>query len=291
MKQVGKANLIGKFDPGSREWHDLRREGVGGSEIGVIAGLNKWQSAYTLWATKTGQLEENYTDNDAMFWGRTLEPVILDYFKSKHPEFFVSPGDGTYANVENPWQHANPDGFLVDNAGRKGILEIKTAMYEEDWRDGVPKTYMAQLQWYLRVFGFDYGYVAVLFHGNKYAEYYVEYDGFQSDLDADLAFRFLLNVKNETAPDWDGSTSTYETVRALHPEIDPEGSVELGELGIHYFNAVSDLDKQEKLVTELKSRIIDAMGNAKTGLVYDAPMVTRQARGTGTPYLVNKRGA
>lgn len=289
--EVGKAKLIGKFDPGSREWHDLRREGIGGSEIGVIAGLNKWQSAYTLWATKTGQIEENYTDNDAMFWGRTLEPVILDHFASQHPELIVTAGDGTYANIENPWQHANPDGFIATPDGRNGILEIKTAMYEEDWRDGVPKTYMAQLQWYLRVFGYDYGYVAVLFHGNKYAEYYVEYDAFQSDLDADLAFRFLLNVKNETAPDWDGSTSTYETVRALHPEIDPEASVELGELGVHYFNAVSDLEKHDKLVTELKSRIIDAMGNAKTGLVYDEPMVTRQARGTGTPYLVNKRGA
>jgi putative phage-type endonuclease len=289
--EVGNAKLIGRFDPGSREWHDLRRDGIGGSEIGIIAGLNKWQSAYTLWANKCGLLEENYTDNDAMFWGRTLEPVILDHFKSKHPEFIVAPGDGTYANSEASWQHANPDGFLVDNSGRKGILEIKTAMYEEDWRDGVPKTYMAQIQWYLRVFGFDYGYVAVLFHGNKYAEYFVEYDKFASDYDAELAFAFLLCVKNKTAPDWDGSTSTYETVRALHPEIEPEASVELGELGVHYFNALADFNEKEKLVTELKSRILDAMGNAKTGLVYDEPMVTRQARGTGTPYLVNKRGA
>jgi putative phage-type endonuclease len=288
--RVGNATLIGKFDPGSREWHDLRRDGIGGSEIGVIAGLNKWQSAYTLWATKTGKLDEDYTDNDAMFWGRTLEPVILDHFKSKHPEFIVSPGDGTYANSENTWQHANPDGFLVDNAGRKGILEIKTAMYEEDWANGVPKTYMAQIQWYLRVFGFDYGYVAVLFHGNKYAEYRVEFDQFQSDIDADLAFGFLLNVRNDTAPDWDGSDSTYQTLRQLHPEIDPEKSVELGDLGVHYFNALADLGQHEKLVTELKSRILDAMGNAKTALVYDEPMLTRQAKAGGTPYLVTKRG-
>ena len=291
MKKVGQANLIGSYDAGSREWHLLRRSGIGGSEIGVIAGLNKWQSAYSLWASKCGLVEANDADNDAMFWGRTLEPVILNHFASQHPELVVTAGDGTYANAEADWQHANPDGFLVDASGRQGILEIKTAMYEEDWREGVPKTYMAQIQWYLRVFGFDYGYVAVLFHGNKYAEYFVEYDKFASDLDAELAFAFLLCVKNEKAPEWDGSTSTYETVRALHPNIDPEKSVELGDLGVHYFNAVKDLEVAERLVTELKSRILDSMGDAKTGLVYDEAMVTRQARGTGTPYLVNKRGA
>lgn len=291
MKQVGNAELIGQHDPGSQVWHDLRREGIGGSEIGVIAGLNKWQSAYTLWASKTGLLEETYSDNDAMLWGRILEPVILDRFAELHPELTVTPGDGTYRNIENPWQHANPDGFFTAADGSTGIIEIKTAMYEEDWVNGVPKTYMAQIQWYLRVFGYKTGYVAVLFHGNKYAEYPVEFDEFASDADADLAFRFLLNVKNGEAPDWDGSTSTYETVRALHPDIDPDLSVELGDLGVHYFNAVADLADKEKLVTELKSRILDTMGKAKTGLVYDEPMVTRQARGNGAPYLVNKRNA
>jgi hypothetical protein len=119
----------------------------------------------------------------------------------------------------------------------------------------------------------------------------VTFDEFASDADAALAEEFLNNVRNGTAPEWDGSKSTYETVRILHPQIDPDLTVELGELGVHYFNAVADLAAKEQLVTELKSRILDAMGNAKTGLVYDEPMVTRQARGSGAPYLVNKRNA
>jgi putative phage-type endonuclease len=291
MTIIGNAKLIGNFDPGSTEWHNLRRDGIGGSEIGVIAGLNKWQSAYSLWATKTGQVSEDYTDNDAMLWGRILEPVILDRFTELHPELAVTAGGGTYANIEHPWQHANPDGFYEAADGTKGIIEIKTAMYEEDWANGVPKTYMTQIQWYLRVFGYKSGWVVVLFHGNKYAEYPVTFDEFASDSDAALAEVFLNNVRNGTAPEWDGSKSTYETVRILHPQIDPDLTVELGELGVHYFNAVADFAEKEQLVTELKSRILDAMGDAKTGLVYDEPMVTRQARGSGAPYLVNKRNA
>lgn len=290
MNIENQAELVGSFDPGSTEWHDLRRQGIGGSEIGVIAGLNKWQSAYTLWATKTGQIQEDYTDNDAMLWGRILEPVILDRFATLHPELDVTPGDGQYRNIDNPWQFANPDGFFQAVDGTRGIIEVKTAMYEEDWVNGVPKTYMAQIQWYLRVFGYKVGYVVVLFHGNKYAEYPVEFDSFASDADVDLAYRFLENVENKTAPDWDGSTSTYETVRALHPQIDPDSTCELGDLGVHYFNAVADLNEKTELVNELKSRILDIMGTAKTGLVYDEPMLTRQARGEGLPYLVAKRG-
>jgi putative phage-type endonuclease len=284
------AELVGVFEPGSQEWHDLRRQGIGGSEIGVIAGLSKWQSAYSLWATKTGKIVEDYTDNDAMLWGRILEPVILDRFKTLHPDLDVTPGDGQYRNIDNPWQFANPDGFFETADGERGIIEIKTAMYEEEWANGIPKTYMAQIQWYLRVFGYTTGWMVVLFHGNKYQEYEVTYDEFQSDADVDLAFRFLLNVQNDTAPDWDGSTSTYETVRALNPLIDTDLSVELGDLGMHYFNAVADLNAKTSLVNELKSRILDTMGSAKTGLVYDEPMLTRQVRGEGTPYLVTKRG-
>jgi hypothetical protein len=59
---------------------------------------------------------------------------------------------------------------------------------------------------------------------------------------------------------------------------------------MHYFNAVSDLNAKTSLVNELKSRILDLMGKAKTGLVYDEPMLSRQVRGEGTPYLVTKRG-
>ena len=75
---INGAKLLGVFDSGSDEWHELRSHGIGGSEIGTILGLNPWESAYYLWATKTGQLPPKQLDSFAVKLGNWLEPMILD---------------------------------------------------------------------------------------------------------------------------------------------------------------------------------------------------------------------
>ena len=37
------------------QWHLRRRLGIGGSEIGTILGLNKYQTPFDLWLIKTGR--------------------------------------------------------------------------------------------------------------------------------------------------------------------------------------------------------------------------------------------
>ena len=104
------------------------------------------------------------------------------------------------------------------------------------------------------------------------------------------ATAFYEDLKQDTAPSFDGSTSTYETVRAMHPLIDEQAEEELGDLGVHYFVAKQDFQKAEFQFNEMKSRVIDAMGNAKKGLIYGNWEISRQARGGGTPFLVEKKG-
>jgi hypothetical protein len=38
--ELGNAEFIGDFEPDTPDWHQLRLQGVGGSEIGTILGLN-----------------------------------------------------------------------------------------------------------------------------------------------------------------------------------------------------------------------------------------------------------
>jgi hypothetical protein len=102
-------------------------------------------------------------------------------------------------------------------------------------------------------------------------------------------FRTYLNT--DTQPDFDGALSTYETVRALHPDIDPANEVELGDLWIHAANALSDEKKASATALEMKSRVLDSMGKAKKGTYEGAVVVTRQSRNGGTPYLQIKKGA
>jgi hypothetical protein len=111
--------------------------------------------------------------------------------------------------------------------------------------------------------------------------------------ESDLArvSEFLTCLETETKPSWDGSEATVKTVREMNPDIDPDTQVELGELGIHYGNALTDLDTQKEKVNELQARVLDAMGKARTGLVYDEPAFIRSSRKGGTPYLTKKRGS
>ena len=48
------AVLIGKEVDGTQAWHDLRRSGVGGSDIAKILGVSPWGDSYSLWYEKTG---------------------------------------------------------------------------------------------------------------------------------------------------------------------------------------------------------------------------------------------
>ena len=86
-------------------------------------------------------------------------------------------------------------------------------------------------------------------------------------------------------PDWDGSNSTYEIIRAIHPDIDPEQSEELGQLGIHLSNTFAELEELKKKYQELQSRTLDAMGKAKWGTVDDNRIIYRTSRSGGAPYL------
>jgi putative phage-type endonuclease len=286
----GQALLLGSFEPGTKEWHDLRATGIGGSDVGTICGLNPWQSAFTLWAKRTGKIQEEQTDSEAMEWGRRLESVILDKFAESHPGLEIIESPGTYQNKDRPWQLANPDAIAIDReTGEHVIIEIKTARYEDDWANGVPEYYKTQVQWYLQTFGFKNAYVAALFSGSKYREFQVIGDTFEQEVNLKSVEQFRVYLEQDKQPDYDGATSTYETIRRLHPDIDDD-EVELGDLGVHYFNAAAEAADADKKLTELKSRVLDAMGKAKRGLVDGTWMLTRQARSGGTPYLVNKKG-
>ena len=286
----GEGVFLGNFESNSPEWHALRAGGnIGGSDVSTICGVNPWESPFSLWAKKTGKIPESFEPNEAMEWGSRLENVIMDKFFDEHPELWLYRSPGTFRNVVRAWQIANPDGIYKTESGEFGIVEIKTARYEDDWLHGVPAYYKTQVQWYMHTFGFKHAYVAVLFSGSKYKEFEVHADEFEQASNLEQVIQFRDYVLTEQQPDYDGALATYETVRKLHPDIEDD-DLELGELGTHYLLAVTEADMADRHLTEMKSRVLDSMGKAKRGLINGVVRVTRQARGTGAPYLVNKKG-
>jgi putative phage-type endonuclease len=284
--QILDAVLLGDFANGSPEWHELRNEPgvIGGSDIAACAGLSNWTSPITLWAKKTGQIPDEVTSNMSMKLGTILEEPILQLFADEHPELDILT-TGTWANKTYPWMRANPDGLYLDADGNWGIVEVK---FSRDYWTAVPQSYRAQVLWYMKVFGIQQAKLVAL-AGSSYQEYDIEWDQFEADTLFEAAVRFRHACLELKMPDWDGSNSTLETVRALNPNIE-DGEVDLDELGVHYFNAVTDAEAANTKLTELKSRVVKAMEGKKRGLVYGDHLISLRSRAGGMPYLHHEKG-
>jgi putative phage-type endonuclease len=280
------AVLLGDFANGSQEWHDLRNEPgvVGGSDIGAIAGLSTWESAITKWAKKTGQIPDEVTPNMSMKLGTILESPILNLFADEHPELTIWE-TGTWANKEHPWARSNPDGIYQTQDGQLGIIEVK---FSRDYWSGVPQAYRAQVLWYMRVFGIKQAKLVAL-AGSSYMEFDIEWDEFEAQTLWDAAVRFRQACLDMKMPYWDGSNSTLETIRALSPGI-VDTEVDLDDLGMHYINSVTEFEKANAKMTDLKARVINAMDGAKRGLIFGEHMLSLRSRAGGAPYLHHEKG-
>jgi predicted phage-related endonuclease len=176
------------------------------------------------------------------------------------------------------------------------LIEVKTARYEDQWKqtesgdDIVPPTYRAQVLWYLQTFGMQKAKVVVLFSGSKPRVFEVTNDQFEADANLAKVTEFMAEyVNKETLPPFSAPfTSTLETVRYMHPDIE-DNEVELGIEGVDYFEALRELEKAQAAVDLCKADIMTRMGKAKRGMLNGQWVLTRQARGGGAPFLVNKK--
>ncbi len=283
---ISTASLIGYLENGSEAWHSARNEAgaIGGSEIGTICGYNRWESAVTLFYKKTGKIASNIEPSHRMRMGTKFEAPLLEIFQEDHPELEVFT-TGTWGWNKNPLNRANPDAVAIDENGELVLLEVKFAgdnMYE------IPLSYRAQMIWYMGIFNIKRG-ILVACAGSNYTELPIEFDQFEFDTLCQLADEFRGYLASDKQPDFEGSTSTLQTMRTVHPEIEADAEVELGDLGIHLFNAYADLQEVEKKYREMQSRTLDALGQAKWGLIDDKRVVYRTSRNGGTPYLAWKK--
>lgn len=280
LNALEKASCLGDLEAGSPEWHMVRSRGIGGSEIGTILGLNPWESAYTLFHKRLGNIEDNIENNWSIRFGKAFEQPILELYAEEHPEEQIF-NTGTYHNDKNLWMHANPDALAKVN-GEWKIIEVKTA--RAGWTE-LPAHYEAQVMWYMAVTGIRQATVVAV-AGMTYNEFHVKYDDFVGNLYIQKAFQFWEALTAERAPDWDGSKSTYETERRLHPDLEDSNSELPLEMWDELQTGLANLSQVEGQVTKLKSKVLAIMGNSRYGHVNGKRVVSRQARSGGTPYLV-----
>jgi putative phage-type endonuclease len=281
IEALGFGKYLGTFEPNSPEWHNAR-EGIGGSDIGAVMNKNPWKSAYTLWAEKSGLISDQVEPSMPMKLGTAFEPAIRDLFQAENKEWLTVYETGTWASVENPNLKANPDGIIEWKNGKLSVLEIK---FTRQYWDELPEHYNLQVQHYLQVLGLDTGMVVAV-AGGDYREFEVSKDESLIASMKEAVRGFYGFLEANKAPDYDGSDSTYETVRELSEGLE-EGDIELGSLWSNLTSTKAQYDYWDNAFKAQKSAVLAFMNGIKYGLYKGEKVIALQAR-NGKPFITFK---
>lgn len=152
-----------KVLPSRKEWLKNRANGLGGSEISAVIGCNPYMTNLDLWELKTGRRQaEDISDKPYVQYGNQAEMHLRGLFRLDYPQYRVDYVENNcWINPRYPWAQASLDGWLTDQQGRRGVLEIKTteikqAEQRERWRGRVPMNYYCQVLFYMAVVEADF---------------------------------------------------------------------------------------------------------------------------------------
>ena len=249
------------------QWLQIRRGYLGGSDAGAVIGMNKYGSAVSVWAEKTGKAPE-FGGNTATNVGTYLEDLVAKLFMEETGKT-VRRLKFTIVNPAYPFACANIDReVLCEDA----ILECKTTTNIGNiskMRSGeCPDQWYAQVTHYMAVTGAKKAYLAALENNQKLHIFEIERDEDEINalMEAERAFweDYVIGDKMPTA---DGSDATSETIKRLFPVDDGE-SMDLSEFDGDLIrrDAISRQIKDlEKEVDEIDNRIKAEMKDCSTG--------------------------
>lgn len=201
---VKEIRFTGTPEEISKAWHEQRDKGVGGSDVGVIMGVNSYKGIMTLWREKTGKAKpEDISHKPAVILGNAVEPALRDEYAYRHPNVKVEEPQYMLQDDEHPWRQASLDGVLTYEDGRKEVLEIKTvgwpsAQYWEP--DTVPISYACQVMHYMAVSGYRQSQLIAMIGNRRIIERSVERDELLIEMIEDAVDEFWDHVQADTPP-------------------------------------------------------------------------------------------
>ncbi|MFB4347751.1 YqaJ viral recombinase family protein [Bacillus sp. BR_7] len=245
--------LVNTLNMDHTQWLQARTQGIGGSDVSAIAGLNKWKSAVQVFLEKTQAIEKEDIQSEAAYFGNVLEEVVAKEF-AKRTDLKVQRRNAILQHPEYPWMLANVDRLIV---GEKVGLECKTASeyLKKEWEDEeVPAAYLLQCQHYMAVTGYEAWWIAVLIGGNKFVHKKIERDEelIQYLIDIEKDF-WLNNVEKNEPPIFDGSDASTELLKHLYPESIADSFVSLGKQEELLIEARDQVDREIKVLQEQKA--------------------------------------
>lgn len=235
------------------EWLNLRKTGIGGSDAAVILGISPFKSTLELWNEKVKDIQTLPEENEAAYWGKTLEPIVRQEF-TKRTGLSVYTEPYLLQHNQYSFMQANLDGYIFDTVYGNCVFEAKTASAYKasDWDDGIPDEYYAQLQHYMAVTGYQGAYIAALIGGNQFIWKFVERDKLYIKKLIQKEKLFWHHVETETAPPIDGTKPTTEFLNSAYPKVEDQVVLQLDAEEKQWIDLYLDAKQKEKAVKEQK---------------------------------------
>lgn len=262
-------------------WLRMRGRDVTASTSGALFGVHEYQTAYGLWALKSGLIGEDAEETAPMRRGRLLEPVAIEMLREERPTWRVERAR-SYFRDPGPNLGATPDAFVIDpSAAGFGIAQLKTvepSVFRRKWRSesgeiepplwiavqAVVEAELTGASWACVVamvcsFGIDLHVVPIPLH-----------PGLMGELRTRVR-EFWRMVETKEAPPVDYARDG-ETLARMYGEdsgtaVDLSGDNMLPELAAEDERLASDIKSLEARRKELKTELLSKMGDAAVALM------------------------
>ena len=269
--------LVNLSEASEQEWLKARKTGIGASEAAAACGASRWKTPLALYLEKTDP-EVHTIDNEFMWWGRQLEPLIRhrfphSYTEATGEEILAEEWPMLLQHVDNPWMLYTPDGSVkIPTGGDEdewdaGLLELKTTtgLHRDEWADGnVPLEYYYQCQHGMAVTDMHWAMLVVLIDKQMHWVRVTRNTPFIEEM-MQVEADFWKRVQTGSPPE--GAIGDGHLMHHLYPES-RDAVVELPDLedtAARYLELNADIKRLEGERELVKLRIQQAMKDHKMG--------------------------
>ena len=197
-------------------WLEKRKHYITGTDAGKLIGVSPYGGKFAVWLDKMGRAAP-VVETPAMKAGKKFESAILQtYAEEMNCKLEHVDGYQLITCDKYPRLGASLDGWNHDlqiPVDAKNI-KWKNEKWGDAWTDQFPEYYKAQLQVQMMVTGATFAHLAVMFSGQDFFIYSMEYDENMAQKILDASDEFWPFVDHDQMPEADGSDEATEYIKS-----------------------------------------------------------------------------
>lgn len=249
-------------------WLEKRKHYITGTDAGKLIGVSPWGGKFAVWLDKTGRAAP-VVETPAMKAGKKFESAILQMYaeemncKLEHVDGYQLITCDKYPRLGASLDGWNHDLLIPVDAKN---IKWKNEKWGDAWTDQFPEYYKAQLQVQMMVTGATFAHLAVMFSGQDFFIYSMEYDENMAQKILDASDEFWPFVERDKMPEADGSDEATEYIKSEFARGDSAAVKEPTEEILEALKGLQKAKLDEKDAqtrkTEFENRIKLFMGDA-----------------------------